>query len=529
VLAGERRYAQAPLQWTLRSTYEIAAQLQHQGLDVSPSTAGQLMRALGYCTSGQGRRAGRPKRADLDAQYQCASETAAAFSARSQPVISVRAGQTKLLGTADPGPDRGDGASGAWARVRPDLGVVEFTVEAIRRWWTEVSPRDFPDASQLLVCADTFGPDAKTAEGWRYHLARLAHATGLEITVQRMPPGSWRWRQCQPQYCYTVTLAPRHQPPVCCQVSVDLVTTPEPRDPATAAGPPYHPGCGCRYTARPQPSATPLPGHAGQEQVLARSARPGSGRAASRGLPGHAEPRKPKMAEIVAHNIARDISTRKLRPGARLPSETAALSRFSVSRSSLREALRLLELLGVIGIRTGAGGGPVVGQVTSADFGTTTTFYYHLIGVTIRELLEARWILEPALVRLTADRPDPAARGQLRSYMNSMGSDNSLRPAWQAPRDRTADFHRALIETGNAPLDLFSHSLQDVWTARQFMEPFPWQAAPHHNDDHWLIAQAILGGDGSTAESLMRTHMDYLYDFATANWSGLMDEVIDWH
>jgi DNA-binding GntR family transcriptional regulator len=61
------------------------------------------------------------------------------------------------------------------------------------------------------------------------------------------------------------------------------------------------------------------------------------------------------------------------------------------------------------------------------------------------------------------------------------------------------------------------------------MEPFPWQAAPHHNDDHWLIAQAILGGDGSTAQSLMRTHMDYLYDFATANWSDLMDEVIDWH
>jgi DNA-binding GntR family transcriptional regulator len=68
-----------------------------------------------------------------------------------------------------------------------------------------------------------------------------------------------------------------------------------------------------------------------------------------------------------------------------------------------------------------------------------------------------------------------------------------------------------------------------VWTVRQYMEPFPLQAAPHHDNDHWMIAQAVLADDGATAEGLMRTHMDYLYDFADAHWSSLMDEVIDWH
>ena len=272
-------------------------------------------------------------------------------------------------------------------------------------------------------------------------------------------------------------------------------------------------------------------GGAAAEAPRHAAGRHGGHLAASHSLPDATEPRRPKIGEVVAHNIARDISTRRLRPGARLPSETVALTRFNVSRSSLREALRLLELLGVISIKTGAGGGPVVGQVTSADFGTTTTFYYHLIGVTIRELLEARCILEPALVRLAVEAADPVARGKLRAYMNNWGGDDALRPAWLAPgdRSRTAGFHRALIETGNAVLDLLSHSLQDVWTARQYMEPYPWQAAPHHDNDHWVIAQAILGNDGATAEGLMRTHMDYLYDFANAHWSGLMDEVIDWH
>lgn len=563
----------APLEWTLLSGYEIAAELRRQGFAISPSSIAQLMRGLGYFASGRARATSQRKRAELHAQFRCLSGAAAAFGADGHPVISVRASRSKLLAAPrEPDPREaagaGDGAD-RWVRVSADLSVVGFTVEAIQRWWTEVSPHRFPAAAKLLVCADTFGPEEDMRDAWKYHLTRLAHATGLDLTVQRIPAGAWRWRHREEQYSYSVMLGPSPGKTTRCEVTIDLITglaaaglprragTARPASTA-AAGPRHHSGCGCQYTAHPNQAparrgdagppvksvAVPAPPGAAAGPAstgTAGASKHGTGRhaagrhgghqAASHGLPDATEPRRPKIGEIVAHNIARDISTRRLRPGARLPSETVALTRFNVSRSSLREALRLLELLGVIGIRTGAGGGPVVGQVTSADFGTTTTFYYHLIGVTIRELLEARCILEPALVRLAVEAADPVAKGKLRAYMNNWGGDDALRPAWLAPgdRSRTAGFHRALIETGNAVLDLFSHSLQDVWTARQYMEPYPWQAEPHHDNDHWVIAQAILGNDGATAEALMRTHMDYLYDFANAHWSGLMDEVIDWH
>ena len=563
----------APLEWTLLSGYEIAAELRRQGFAISPSSVSQLMHGLGYFSSGRARATSQRKRAELHAQFRCLSDAAAAFGADGHQVISVRASRSKpVAAPREPGPrEAADDGADRWIRVSADLSVVGFTVEAIQRWWTEVSPHRFPAAAKLLVCADTFGPEEDMRDAWKYHLARLAHATGLDITVQRIPAGAWRWRDREEQYSYSVMLGPGPGKVTRCEVTIDLIAglgaAGVPRRTGTArpaSGSRHHTGCSCQYTAHPNQAparrgdagpparsvAVPAPRGAAAPALASAAAaepppngagqhgagRPAAGRhggqpAASRGIPDATEPRRPKIGEIVAHNIARDISTRRLRPGARLPSETVALTRFNVSRSSLREALRLLELLGVIGIRTGAGGGPVVGQVTSADFGTTTTFYYHLIGVTIRELLEARCILEPALVRLAVEAADPVAKGKLRAYMNNWGGDDALRPAWLAPgdRSRTAGFHRALIETGNAVLDLFSHSLQDVWTARQYMEPFPWQAEPHHDNDHWVIAQAILGNDGATAEGLMRTHMDYLYDFANAHWASLMDEVIDWH
>jgi DNA-binding FadR family transcriptional regulator len=557
LLAREPGQDGSPLEWTLLSSYEIAAELRQQGFAISPSSAAQLMRDLGYFAVGRARPTTERKRAELRRHYRCLSQAVAAFGADGQPVICVRASRSEFAGPAAAA--AGDDHTGSWVRVGPDQSVAGFAVEAVQRWWAEVSPRSFPAATDVLVCTDTFAADGDLRDAWKRHLARLAQATRLNLTVQCIPQGAWRWRDHEAQYSYSVTLSPSQGAPVRCQVTIDLITAPEQADPAepadpasadpasaaAAAGPPHAGRCSCRYTARPSIAGSAEPGRticdadlgswpaegARGQRDLGASGWHASHSSAPRARPDAVEPRKPKIAEVVAHNIARDISTRRLRPGNRLPSETVALTRFNVSRSSLREALRMLELLGVIRIRTGAGGGPVVGQVTSADFGSTTTFYYHLTGVTIREIIEARCILEPALVRLAVDQTDPAMKGKLRSYMNRLGGDDSVGPAWRSQRERsrTAGFHWALIETGNGVLDLFSHSLQDVWMARQTMEPFPEQVAAHHDRDHWIIAQAILNRDGGMAEGLMRTHMDYLYDFANAHWSGLLDEVIDWH
>jgi len=80
-------------------------------------------------------------------------------------------------------------------------------------------------------------------------------------------------------------------------------------------------------------------------------------------------PRSGKISETIARDILDDIVVRQLPPGTMLASEAVMLDRYGVGRASLREALRILEIHGLIKIKPGPRGGPVVAEVTSSDLG----------------------------------------------------------------------------------------------------------------------------------------------------------------
>ena len=105
--------------------------------------------------------------------------------------------------------------------------------------------------------------------------------------------------------------------------------------------------------------------------------------------------RRAKISQIVAAEIVRFVVDEQLREGDRLPTEAEMLEEFGVGRGSLREALRLLEAYGLISIRQGQNGGPVVATLRAEDVSRMLSFYFHLVGATYAELIEARLIIEP--------------------------------------------------------------------------------------------------------------------------------------
>ena len=80
--------------------------------------------------------------------------------------------------------------------------------------------------------------------------------------------------------------------------------------------------------------------------------------------------------------IVRDVVTRKLQPGTLLSSEAQMLEDYGVGRGSLREALRILEVHGLITMKPGRNGGPMVIEVGSRDYGRMSSLFFHLGGVT---------------------------------------------------------------------------------------------------------------------------------------------------
>ncbi len=113
-----------------------------------------------------------------------------------------------------------------------------------------------------------------------------------------------------------------------------------------------------------------------------------------------------KTSERVSLDIVRDIVAQGLRTGDRLPLEAAMAQQYGVSRASLREALRLLEVQGLIHLKPGPGGGPVVGSVEPSNLARTASLYFHLGGATYGQLMQTQVLLEPLCAQLAARHPD---------------------------------------------------------------------------------------------------------------------------
>ncbi|MBE7195935.1 MAG: FadR family transcriptional regulator, partial [Gordonia polyisoprenivorans] len=123
--------------------------------------------------------------------------------------------------------------------------------------------------------------------------------------------------------------------------------------------------------------------------------------------------RTEKISERVAREIVRDVAAAGVTVGVKLPSEPEMCDRYGVGRGSLREALRILEVQGLISIKAGPGGGPTVAGMSSERLGATAALHLQFAGATLLSVAEARVVLEPVLARQAAVQADRAIVARL--------------------------------------------------------------------------------------------------------------------
>jgi DNA-binding FadR family transcriptional regulator len=234
-----------------------------------------------------------------------------------------------------------------------------------------------------------------------------------------------------------------------------------------------------------------------------------------------------KMAERVAREILRDIEFEGLQPGASLPTERAMLDRLDIGRGSLREALRILEVNGLVTIKTGPGGGPIVAPHDPRHFGQMTALHLQALGVTYRELLDARLEYEALLARRSAQAQTDEGGAMVRAAIDR-AVDIDLEDARYA--ESTSGFHSAVCDAGGDPvLALAAKSIQSLWSRHLSSTIISPAYRQRVHSEHEGIARAIEHHDGERAERLMREHMRFYQDYCETRYPARMDDVVDWN
>jgi DNA-binding FadR family transcriptional regulator len=244
---------------------------------------------------------------------------------------------------------------------------------------------------------------------------------------------------------------------------------------------------------------------------------------AGAGTPAHPIKRGAKIAEYLAQAIVHEIVSKKLPPGTQLPSESHMLEEYGVGRGSLREALRILEIQGIIALKPGPNGGPMVARTDVRDFGRMSSLFFHLSGATFDQLLDARLVLEPLMVKMASERRAQELAGQLADPASTEVEDD------EAYFDATKDFHQAVASMSDNPvLNLFSASLEALFRDQISGLLSPIDERRQVLEVHSAIERAIAGGKTARAERLMREHMQQYADWVRERHPQMLDQVIDW-
>jgi Rhodopirellula transposase DDE domain len=217
---------ESPLRWTTKSTRHLAAELTTMGHIVSHSVVAKILHSLRYSLQGTRKTLEGRQHPDRDDQFRYINTLAKELLASGDPVISVDTKKKELVGRfAQTGrewhpegepvdvstydfPDQADGKAipygvydltdnSAWVSVCIDHDTSVFAVATIEKWWQEMGKKKYPNARRILITADGGGSNGHRPWLWKFELARLAAATGLEIIVCHYPPGTSKWNKIE--------------------------------------------------------------------------------------------------------------------------------------------------------------------------------------------------------------------------------------------------------------------------------------------------------------------------------------------
>jgi GntR family transcriptional repressor for pyruvate dehydrogenase complex len=210
-----------------------------------------------------------------------------------------------------------------------------------------------------------------------------------------------------------------------------------------------------------------------------------------------------RIYEEIVRQIKGMIAEGRLKSGDQLPPERDLAEKFLVSRTSVREALRALESVGLIEIRPGEG--TFVREISVEALVEPLALVLLSQRAMTGELFEARRLLEPTIAGLAARRASPEEVQEMGRILDEQAREIA---AGNTGLAQDAAFHAAIgIASHNRAITRIAHALMDLLGhSREEAIATPGRPTRSH-EDHRRILDAIRAGDVAGAERAMLEHV----------------------
>lgn len=218
---------------------------------------------------------------------------------------------------------------------------------------------------------------------------------------------------------------------------------------------------------------------------------------------------------MVVDAIEDQILAGALQVGDLLPAERTLSEQLQVSRAAVREAIRVLEGQGVLESNVGSGlkAGTFIAAMPSEALSRFLRLHVALSNFDLREVVQARTILEVESARLAAGVRDAGAVDQMRAAVGEMDRSGVSREEFNEADTR---FHIALAHgAGNRLFADMTQAIREslkLPTLQGFRDHEDWEAvADTLRDQHKGILEAVEAGDVDAAGTRMSDHIATAY------------------
>ena len=218
---------------------------------------------------------------------------------------------------------------------------------------------------------------------------------------------------------------------------------------------------------------------------------------------------KVRASDDITAQIRAEVSSGRLKPGTRLPSERELAERFGVSRNTLREALRSLEHGGLLELRKGATGGAFVRESNNEAVVTGMRDMYHLGAILPEHLTEARIWIEAVVVRAACERAKAADLVALNANIDA-AFDAHRGGDFFSGAELHLEFHRLLARTTKNPVLVLMMDAV-IGVMRQFLTSIGPTENPYVLPSRKRFMRHMAARDADAAVAEMELHLKRLH------------------